>query len=144
MDQDWSQFWPEQDWIGLIKFCCFCCDYSENIKNFSCDLNSQVCKMVVYFTIKRKNTAGTILQFELYHLCSHISLTSSSNVNLFSGSCLCLLCYCSLVLLLPLPLAQLVGIAPLIGVLLMHFLKKFRVWGLRLGCMCKFRFRVYL
>jgi len=54
---DWSQFWPDQDWIGLQffskladqgwirlrKFLLFQCDYSENIKNFSCDPISQVC-----------------------------------------------------------------------------------------------------
>jgi len=36
LDQDWSQFWPDQDWIGLRKFL-FRCDYSEHTKNFSCD-----------------------------------------------------------------------------------------------------------
>jgi len=59
LDQDWSQFWPDQgwiglqffwklavqDWIGLRNFCCFnvITDYSENIKIFSCDPISQVC-----------------------------------------------------------------------------------------------------
>jgi len=23
LDQDWSQFWPDQDWIGLRKFLMF-------------------------------------------------------------------------------------------------------------------------
>jgi len=31
-----------------------------------------------------------------------------------------------------------------IGVLMMYFFKKFRVWDLRLECMFKLRFRVYL
>jgi len=35
-------------------------------------------------------------------------------------------------------------VARLIGVFLMHFIKKFRVWGLRLGCMFKFRLTVCL
>ena len=56
-DQDWSQFWQDQDWIGLQFFWkladqdrnglriffLFKCDYSENIKNFSCDPIPQVC-----------------------------------------------------------------------------------------------------
>ena len=33
----------DQDWIGLRKFLLFQCDYSENLNNFSCDPNSQVC-----------------------------------------------------------------------------------------------------
>ena len=47
-DQDWIrlQFFSklaDQDWIGLRKFMLFWCDYSNNIKNFSCDPISQVC-----------------------------------------------------------------------------------------------------
>jgi len=33
----------DQDWIGLRKCLLFQCDYSGNIKNFSCDPISQVC-----------------------------------------------------------------------------------------------------
>ena len=54
---DWSQIWPdqdwiglqffwklvEQDWIGLTNFFLYLCDYSEHIKNFSCDLILQIC-----------------------------------------------------------------------------------------------------
>ena len=38
----------------------------------------------------------------------------------------------------------LVDVTRFIGVLLMYFFKKFRVCGLHLGCMFKFRFRVSL
>jgi len=54
---DWSEFWQDQDWIGLQffrkladqdwirlrNFLLFRCDYSEHIKNFSCDSISQIC-----------------------------------------------------------------------------------------------------
>jgi len=57
LDQDWSQFWPDQEWIGLQffskledqvwiglrKFMLLWCDYSKNMKYFSCDPISQVC-----------------------------------------------------------------------------------------------------
>jgi len=67
LDQDWSQFWPDQDWIGLRTILLFQCDYSENIKNVSCDPILQVClNGSVYFTIKCNTSAGTILQLELY------------------------------------------------------------------------------
>jgi len=52
-----------QDWIGLRKYLLLSCDYFENIKNVSCDAISQVC---VYFATKCKNSARTILQFELH------------------------------------------------------------------------------
>jgi len=42
--------------------------------------------------------------------------------------CLCLLCDCSVVLLSPFPLAWLEEVTPLIGMLLMYFFKKFRVY----------------
>ena len=40
--------------------------------------------MVVYFAIRHKNSAGTILQFELYPplFNVHLRLSSSSNVNI--------------------------------------------------------------
>jgi len=123
LHQDWSQFWPDQDWIGLRKFCCF------NV------IILKISKILVLIRIHRfvkwqcilpsnaKTLLGLFCNSNCIHLCSHITLSSSSNVNLLSGSCLSLLCDCSLVLLSPLPLAQLVEVAPLIGVLLMHFSK---------------------
>ena len=55
LDQDWSQFWPDwiglqffwkladEDWVGLRNILLFRCDYSEHIKNFSCDPILQIC-----------------------------------------------------------------------------------------------------
>jgi len=61
LDQDWSQIWPDQDWIGLQLLCkladldwiglrnflLFWCNYSNHIKNVSCDVILQIC-MVMY------------------------------------------------------------------------------------------------
>jgi len=79
-DQDWSKFWPDQgwiglqffwkladqDWIGLRNFLLFQCDYSEHIKNFSCDSILQICKCIFchqcqklsrdFFTIRTAST----------------------------------------------------------------------------------------
>ena len=82
LDQDWSQFWPDQDWIGfqffwkladqdwigLRKFLLFRCDYSEHIKNVSCDPILQICSWQcrIYFSINGKSSAATVLQFEVY------------------------------------------------------------------------------
>ena len=48
--QDWRQFWPDQDWIGLQLFwkladwsnLLFWCDYSSRNKNFSCNVILQI------------------------------------------------------------------------------------------------------
>ena len=79
------------------------------------------------------------------HLCSHITLSSSSNVNIVEW----LVSMPAVRLFVGFALAILFGLAcrglQLIGVLLMYFFKKFRIkdLGLRLGCMFKFRFKVY-
>ena len=76
----------------------------------------------VYFAIKCKNSAGTILQFE--HLCSHIRLSSSSNVNIIASMPSVRLCVGS-------ALTISFGLAcrgyTSDGVLLMYFFKKFQV-----------------
>ena len=93
-----------------------------------------------------QNSSGTILQLELYPrlFTYNVEFYSSSNViiiewllsvpavQLFRGSALTI----------SFGLACTVEVTPSIGGLLMYFFKKFRVKGLRLGCMFKFRFRV--
>jgi len=67
LDQDWSHFLPDQDWIGLRIFffvlMWFFWKYQTFLlwSNFTGLLNGNV-----YFAIKCKNSAGTILHFELY------------------------------------------------------------------------------
>jgi len=94
LDQDWSQFWPDQDWIGLEyfwklaeqdwigprKFFWLFWKY-QKLSDFTSLLNGSV-----YFAIKFKNSAGNILQFQLHSLCSlhiwHWVLVASCNVNI--------------------------------------------------------------
>ena len=67
----------------MRKFVLFQCDYSENIKNSSCDPISQVCEMVVYILpSSAKTQLGLFCNSNCILLCSHITLSSSSNVNI--------------------------------------------------------------
>jgi len=70
--------------------------------DFTCLLNGSV-----YFAIKCKTLLGLTCSSNCIHLCSLITLTSSSNVNILSGKCECLLllCDCWLFLLSSCPLA---------------------------------------
>jgi len=126
LDQDWSQFWPDQDWtrlqffwnladqgwIELTKFFLYLCDYCEHIKNFSCDPILQICKMGVYFAMIGKSSAETILQFILYSSVWTYYVEATWTYVSSVVSVYYLLCKCSLILLSPFALAQSEVMAP--------------------------------
>jgi len=93
-----------------------------------------------------QNSAGTILQFELYPplFTYNVEFYSSSNAIILEWLVSVPAVHLFLVSALSISfgLACTVEVTPLIGGLLMYFFKKFRVKGLHLGCMFKFRFRV--
>jgi len=91
LDQDWSQFWPDQDWIGLqffLKIGGSGLDRTEKIfvvlmwifwkyqkfllwSDFTGLLNHSL-----YFAIKGKTLLGLFCNSNCIHLWAHITLTS--------------------------------------------------------------------
>ena len=93
LDQDWSHFWPDQDWIGLQFFEIWRITTGSDWENFCFNviiLNiskiSVVIRpiglMVVYILPSMaKALLGQFYNLNCIHLCPHITLSSSSNVN---------------------------------------------------------------
>ena len=109
LDQDWSQFWPDQDWIGLQffwklsvqdwiglrKFLLYLCDYSEHIKNFSCDpifadlLNASI------FCHEWQRLCWENFAIRTVSTFVHITLRSTSNANTVQWLVSVYTCYAS-------------------------------------------------
>ena len=149
-DQDCSQFWPEQDWIGLYffwkladqdgvglrKLLLYLCDYSKHIKNFVVIRFYRFAKWEFFATNRILPRMGKAL---LTHFCNSNCVHLSPHISLSSR--LYLLSRCSLILHSSFALAQLQEITPLLGMLFMYFFFKWlgsRAMVFNLGAVCLF------
>jgi len=95
-DQDWSQLWPDQDWIvlqffwkledqdriWLTKLFLYLCDYSEHIKILVVIRFYRFAKWECNLPWMAKALLRQFCNSNCIHLCEHITLSSSSNVNI--------------------------------------------------------------
>ena len=97
LDQNWSQFWPGQDWIGLQffhywrirtgsdreNFCCFNVVILKISKNLVMIRFHRFAKWkCIFYHQMQKPSWGLFYNSNCILHCSHITLSSSRNVNI--------------------------------------------------------------